>query len=61
MPCPFPGKLPDPEIETKSPAVGLFTTEPPGKLSLELYSEEKCGLPGTILIWHRNWIIGKHE
>ena len=38
LPFPSPGDLPDPKIETASPASpaladGFFTTEPPGKLS----------------------------
>jgi len=33
LPFPSPGGLPDPEIESKSPALAgrFFTTEPPGK------------------------------
>ena len=33
LPFPFPGDLPDPEIEPTSPALAgkFFTTEPPGK------------------------------
>ena len=33
VPFPFPGDLPDPEIEPTSPALAgkFFTTEPPGK------------------------------
>ena len=33
LPCPFPGDLPDPGIESVSPTLAgrFFTTEPPGK------------------------------
>ena len=33
LPCPTPGDLPDPGIESASPALagGFFTTAPPGK------------------------------
>ena len=33
LPFPFPGDLPNPTIQPKSPALagGFFTTEPPGK------------------------------
>ena len=40
MPLPSPGNLPDPGMEPVSPALagGLFTTEPPGKLTKETLS-----------------------
>ena len=38
LPFPSPGGLPDPGIELASPALAgeLFTTEPPGKLPLDI-------------------------
>ena len=41
LPFPTPGDLPDPGMESKSPALegGFFTTEPPGK-SLMINSQE---------------------
>ena len=38
MPFPSPGYLPDPGIEPESPALagGFLTTEPPGKLTLNI-------------------------
>ena len=57
LPFPSPGDLPDPGIETASPASpeladGFFTTEPPGKLSLYVcvcvcVSESLCCTPET--------------
>ena len=40
LPFPPPGDLPDPGIELVSPALagGFFTTEPPGKPTVLLYS-----------------------
>ena len=40
LPLPSPGNLPDPGMEPVSPALagGLFTTEPPGKLTKETLS-----------------------
>ena len=45
LPFPPPGALPDPEIESPSPALagGFFTTEPPGKPKSHPTSEEKDG------------------
>jgi len=38
LPFPSPGDLPDPGIKPASPALvgGFFTTEPPGKPSVEV-------------------------
>ena len=40
LPFPPPGALPDPGIKPAPPALadGFFTTEPPGKPELQLYS-----------------------
>ena len=45
LPFPPPGALPDPGIESPSPALagGLFTTEPAGKPKSHPTSEEKDG------------------
>ena len=43
LPFPFPGDLPNPEVEPRSPGLlhlagGFFTTEPPGKPFIMLFS-----------------------
>ena len=47
LPCPPPGDLPDPGIESASSALagGFFTIEPPGKPRLQVSEKEFSHLP----------------
>ena len=42
LPFPFPGDLPNPEVEPVSPALagGFFTTESPGKPTIKTFSDK---------------------
>ena len=53
MPFPSPGDVPHPGITPVSPALagGFFTTEPPGKPTLDS-KESTVGVPSAVNCWH---------
>ena len=54
LPFPSPGDLPNPGIESRSPALqaDALTSEPPGKLTI-------CDFQGELLKQKKNYVIGK--